>query len=426
MKLVSLYSEKLCTPENAISLIEPGDEILVPLAAAEPTSLIETLYRYDKLERNSLYQMLSFRRPQEIDKDKLKVISMFLGSSDRHLYANKTVALLPNHFSQLPRILRERLRQLVIITQVSPIDGDGYFSLGTNCDYTGALLKHAKKIIVQVNEYMPRTYGKNQVHVSEVDAIVELHEPLVETGQVIITEKDKKIGETIAGFVKDGDTIQIGLGAIPSVVMDYLQEFRDLGFYSEIITDKFVDLYNSGAITNRLKPIHQHVSTATLALGTKRLYEFLHENRDIYMLPVDQSNDVREIAKHDQFVSINGAIEIDFLGQCNSEVINGKYYSSSGGQGDFTKGVTMCKEGRGVICLHSTTKNEEVSKIVPALCDNAAVTTSKNDIDYVVTEYGYAQLKGKTISERTAALINIAHPKFRDQLTFEAKKMGYL
>lgn len=426
MKLLSMYSEKLTSAEKAVQLIEPGDEIVVPLGVGEPDSLLRALFVNEKLNNNSLYQMLTMRKMEEIIPDQLKVVSMFLGGVDRSFYANGLIDLLPNHFSNVPRILKDRLTQPVIFARVSPLDGDGYFSLGTNCDYTAPLLKYAKTIIVEVNELMPRTFGKNRIHLSEVHAIIEDHQPLPEVGKITITNKDERIGKIITNFIQDGDTIQIGIGAIPNVVMGYLKHYKDLGFYSEMLPEMFVDLFESGAVTNRLKPIHQHISTATFAFGTERLYRFIHENPHIYMLPVNETNDVRQIAKFDQFVSINGTVEVDFLGQCNSEVVNGTYYSSTGGQGDFSKGATLCNDGRGIICLHSTTKDESISKIVPTLSNKSVVSTSKNDVDYIVTEYGYAHLKNKTVSERTKALIRIAHPKFHDSLTFEAKKMGYI
>lgn len=425
---LSTYDEKVMGADDAVKLIEPGDSIVVPISAGEPPSLVDALFEYEGLQNNTLYQMLSLREKdaKAVDKNKLHVISMFLHGKERNDYANKELDLLPNHFSNLPKMLRKRVQQPVIMAQVSPIDDEGYFSLGTNCDYIVRLLDSAKMIILQVNEHMPRTYGKNQIHLSQVDAIVEQNTPLPEINSPDPTDKDRKIGQYIAELIKDGDTIQIGFGAIPNVVIDFLQNYQDLGIYTEVFPDKIVDLYESGAVTNRYKPIYKGISTATFALGTKRLYQFMHENPEIFMIPVDESNSISKIAQFENFVSINSAVEVDFYGQCNSEVIQGKYYSSTGGQADFSKGVTLCKNGRGIICLHSTTKDESISKIVPTLCNKAVVSTSKNDVDYVVTEYGVAHLSYKTISERTKALINIAHPKFRDQLTYEAKKLGFL
>lgn len=427
MLMLSTYDEKVMNAENAMRLIQPGDQIVVPIAAGEPPVLLDAIYDYEGLDHNTLYQMLSLRKLKIIeDKSKLQVVSMFLHGDDRKEYANQQIELLPNHFSNLPRILNNRLNEIVIMAQVSPMDDEGYFSLGTNCDYTSRLVTKAKSIIVQVNENMPRTYGKNQIHLSQVNGIVESNSPLPETGQPQLSEEDREIGQHVADLIKNGDTIQIGFGAIPNAVMEYLRDYRDLGIYTEMFPDKLVDLYESGAVTNRYKPFYKGVSTATFALGSRRLYQFMHENPDLYMIPVDESNNVVQIAQLEQFVTINSTVEVDFMGQCNSEVVKGRYYSSSGGQGDFSKGVTMCKGGRGIICLHSTTKDGSISKIVPKLCENAVVTTSKNDVDYVVTEFGVAHLRDKTISERAKALIEIAHPKFREQLAFNARKLGFI
>ncbi|MEB1809241.1 MAG: 4-hydroxybutyrate CoA-transferase [Bacillaceae bacterium] len=426
MLMLSTYQEKVMSANKAVQLIQPGDEIIAPIAVGEPPALMEALMEYEGLENNTLYQMLSLRKVVPLAKEKLRIVSMFLNSHEREAYAKQMIDLLPNHFSNLPKILKTRVKNPIIIAQVSPIDNEGYFSLGTNCDYTATLVNHAKAIIVEVNDHMPRTYGKNQIHLSQVKAIVEHTSPLTETGKPIISEKDKAIGRNIANLIKDGDTIQIGFGSIPNAVMEHLKDFRNLGVYTEMFPDSLVDLYESGAITNQNKPFYKGISTATFAFGSKRLYQFMHENPALCMIPVNESNSIKQIAQFDQFVTINGTVEVDFLGQCNSEVVKGNYYSSSGGQSDFGKGVTLCRDGRGIICLHSTTKDEKISKIVPYLHDKSVVTTSKNDVDFIVTEYGVAHLRNRTISERTRALIDISHPKFREELTFMAQRMGYL
>ncbi|WP_216827678.1 acetyl-CoA hydrolase/transferase family protein [Alkalihalobacterium elongatum] len=426
MLMLSTYQEKVMSANDAVRLIEPGDEIITPIAVGEPPALMEALIEFEGLDNNTLYQMLSFREVVPVAKDKLKIVSMFLNSYERAAYANQMIDLLPNHFSILPRMLQTRVKNPIIMAQVSPIDDEGYFSLGTNCDYTATLVNHSKAIFVEVNENMPRTYGKNQIHISQVKAIIEHTSPLAVTGKPIISEKDKAIGQNVANLIKDGDTIQIGFGSIPNAVMEHLINFRNLGVFTEMFPDGLVDLYISGAITNQNKPFYKGISTATFAFGSDRLYQFMHENPALCMIPVNESNSIKRISEFDQFVTINGTVEVDFLGQCNSEIVKGRYYSSSGGQSDFGKGVTLCRDGRGIICLHSTTKDEQISKIVPFLSEKSVVTTSKNDVDIIVTEYGVAHLKNKTISERTRALIDISHPKFREELTFTAKSMGYL
>lgn len=420
------YKNKLRSPEEAIRLIEPGDDIIVPLAAGEPPALLDALPSHTELHGNRLFQMLSLRPAPPTDPEKVKLVSLFLATGDRPGFHAGSIDLLPNHFSELPSLLRTFTDNRVIMASVSPMDEQGYFSLGTNADYTATLLHDAKVIVLQVNEYMPRTYGDNQIHISQAAAITEHHEPLPSLPDPILTEKDERIGRYIADLIQDGDVLQIGFGAIPNAVMNFLKDHKDLGIYTEMLPDKVMDLHEAGVVTNRNKPLYEGKTTMTFALGSQRLYKFMHENPDLYMIPVNESNDVRLISRFDNIVSINATIEIDFLGQCNSETIGGRYYSSTGGQADFARGVRMARNGRGIICLHSTAKNDTISKIAPALSLGSVVTTSKNDVDYVVTEYGIVQLKGKTIRERTRALIGIAHPKFREELEFQARKLGYL
>ena len=428
MSYRSAYTEKKLTPEEAVSLIKPGEDLIVPLSAGEPPALLEALPSHEGLRGNRLFQMLSLRPALEIAPERLRIVSMFLGAGDRPGFQSGIVDLLPNHFSDLPQLLRQVTEsdRRVVMATVSPMDEQGYFSLGTNCDYTADLASESRAVLLEVNEYMPRTFGKNQIHISQVTALIENNVPLPALPEPAVSENDVQIGRLIADLIGDGDTLQIGFGAIPNAVMDFLQDHRDLTIFTEMLPDKVVDLYRAGVISGRHNALAPGKMTTTFALGSSKLYEFMHENRDLAMMPVDETNDLRIIAAHDSIVSINATVEVDFLGQCNSETIGGRYYSSTGGQSDFAKGVRMAKNGRGIICLHSTAKRGAISKIVPVLPPGATVTTSKNDVDMIVTEFGCAQLKGKTIRERTLALIGIAHPAFRDELLFEARKMGYL
>ena len=428
MSYRNAYTEKMLTPAEAVRLIAPGDDIIVPLTAGEPPALLDALPGHEGLSGNRLFQMLSLRPALPIAPERLRIVSLFLGAGDRPGFHAGTIDLLPNHFSDVPALLRQMTRadQRVVMATVSPMDEQGYFSLGTNCDYTGEFALTSKTVLLEVNEHMPRTYGKNQIHISQVTALVENYVPLPTIPEPTVTENDITIGRTIADLIQIGDTLQIGIGAIPNAVMDFLKGHRDLTIFTEMLPDKVVDLYQAGVITGSHNALAPGKMTTTFALGSSKLYEFLHENRDVALLPVDQTNDLRNVAKHDNIVSINSTVEVDFLGQCNSEAVGGRYYSSTGGQSDFAKGVRLAKNGRGIICLHATAKRGGISKIVPVLPPGAPVSTSKNDVDMIVTEYGCAQLKGKTIRERTLALIGIAHPKFREQLHFEARKMGYL
>jgi acyl-CoA hydrolase len=429
MSFQGLYREKLCTAEEAVRIVEPGEAVVFPITPGEPAALKEALVTNERLHGNSLYRMLPGSPVLAVEQEIIKQISIFISGFDRKSFAEGSTDLLPNHFSDIPSLIKLGTSNTnrVLMATVSPMDDDGYFSLGTSISYFGDLLDSAKTIILEVNKNMPRTFGEqNTIHISRVKAIVEHDYDLPSAANPVLTDKDRKIGQTIADLIQNGDTVQIGFGSMPNAVIEYLSGHRDLGIHTEMLPDKVVDLYEQGVITNAYKKLHKGKSVATFAYGTKRLYDFMDNNKDILMLPCNVTNDLRNLAQLDNLVSVNSTVEVDFLGQCNSETINGKYYSSTGGQADFAKGVRMSEHGRGIICLYSTAKNDTISKIVSALPQGAVVSTSKNDVDIIVTEYGKAELKGKTVQGRTEALIRIAHPNFREQLTFEAVQRGFL
>lgn len=422
-----LYEEKRASSANdAVSIIKENEDIVVPLGNGSPRTLYQALETHDGLKNCRLYQLLSFNEIIDVSPDKLKIISMFLTGIERKAYREGKIDLLPNHFSDVPRLLQEVTNRPTIMATVAPMDEEGYFSFGTNSDYVVPLLPYAGKIILEVNEHMPRTIGSNKVHINDVTALIEHNEPLVETPVIPYNETDEKIGQHIAQLISNGDVLQIGIGGIPNAIMNHLVDYRNLTIYTEMLPDRIIDLYEKGALTNENNQLAKGKMTATFAYGTQKLYDFIHENDAVCLFPVNQTNDPRMISKHENLVSINSTVEVDFYGQCNSETIGTYYYSSTGGQGDFSIGTRLSNSGKGIICLHSTAKNGEVSKIRPTLTLGSVVTTSKNDVDYVVTEYGVAKLRGKTIRERTNELIQIAHPKFREELTFEAKKLGFL
>lgn len=429
MSYQEIYRAKCCTAEEAVQLIEPGEAIILPINPGEPPALLEALPSNYRLHDNKLFRMLSGYPILNVNQERIRQISQFLGAFERKAFSEGIIDLLPNHFSDIPLLLKLSTAptKRVIMSTVSPMDEEGNFSLGTSISHIGPLFGDAKSIILEVNKNMPRTFGEqNQIHISQVTALVENNYELPSLSNPILSDKDMKIGQTIADLINNGDTIQIGFGSMPNAVIEYLKGHRDLGIHTEMLPDKVVDLYENDCITNMNKNFFKGKTVATFALGSRKLYDFMDNNKDIHMLPCNVTNDPRNIAQLDNLVSINSTVEVDFLGQCNSEMVKGKYYSSTGGQADFAKGVRMTENGRGIICLYSTAKNDTISKIVSALPQGAVVTTSKNDVDIVVTEYGKAELKGKTIQDRTEALIKIAHPKFRDQLTFEAVQRGFL
>ncbi|WP_078391758.1 acetyl-CoA hydrolase/transferase family protein [Shouchella patagoniensis] len=418
--------KKAATAIDVLRHIKKESDIVVPIAVGEPRTLIEALPTYTGLEGNRLYQMLSLWPVITIEQDRLRIISMFLGSEERKAFREGKLDLLPNHFSDVPALLKEIVRSPVVMAQSSPMDEQGYFSLGTNADYVMSLISSGATVLLEVNNQMPYTYGENHIHLTQVMSFFESDCALPTAPPMPSRASDKKIGSFCADLIEDGSVIQIGFGAIPNAIMDDLHNHRHLTIHTEMIPDKIVDLIESGAVTNEHNPFSPGCMTATFAYGSKKLYSFMNQNEKVHLLPVERTNDSYQLSKIEQLITINAALEVDLLGQCNAEVISGKYYSSTGGQSDFGIGARKASRGRGIICLHASAKDGTISKIVPRLSEGAVVTTSKNDVDYVVTEYGVAKLRGKTVSERTTALIAIAHPQFREELKQEAERMGFL
>jgi acyl-CoA hydrolase len=357
--------------------------------------------------------------------DRLRHISYFLSPVTRPAFAKGECDLVPAHFSEMPLLLRRELKRPIVVAAASPPDRHGYVSLGTNADYTARFIGRAP-IFLEVNPNMPRTFGENSLHLSQVVGWTEADYPLVDVAPPALTELDRLIAGFVAPRVPNGATIQAGIGAIPNAILGLLRDHRDLGLHTELISDGVMDLFESGALTGTRKVNRPGKLIATFALGTRRLYDFLHDNSAVEFLPVDWVNDSRVIGREKCFVSINATVEVDLLGQCNSEMVAGRYHSGSGGQTDFARGAMYSERGMGFVVLHSTTGDESISRIVSHLCPGAPVTTMKNTVDHVVTEYGVAELRGRSIAQRAQALIRIAHPKFRPALRAEARAIGYL
>jgi acyl-CoA hydrolase len=307
---------------------------------------------------------------------------------------------------------------------VSPPDAHGYFTLGTNADYTASFIGEIP-FFVEVNAQMPRTNGRNQIHASQVVGWCTADYPLVESAPPEPNDVDHRIAELVAERIPHGATIQAGIGATPTAVLRALGDHRDLGVHTEVLSDPMIDLIECGAVTGVHKVRMPSKVVTTFALGTRRLYDFLDEHLAVEMLPVDWVNDPRVIAQQPRMVSINATIEVDFLGQCASETIGGRYWSGSGGQAEFARGAMYSDGGQGFVVLPSTARGGTVSRIVSSLAIGSVVTTQKNTVDKVVTEFGVAELRGRSIRERTRALISIAHPDFRAELTRQASELGY-
>ncbi|WMJ85241.1 acetyl-CoA hydrolase/transferase C-terminal domain-containing protein [Oscillospiraceae bacterium MB24-C1] len=303
------------------------------------------------------------------------------------------------------------------------MDRHGYFSFGLVASECVELVSRAKYVFLEVNRNMPRLFGNNIIHISQATAICEHDAPISTLSPPLVTEKDKTIGQLIAQYISDGSTIQLGIGGVPSAVANCLYDKKDLGIHTELFMDSMVDLIEAGVVTNLKKSINTGKTVAAFAWGSQRMYDFLHNNVSVEMMPVSYVNNPYTIAQIENFVSVNSCLEVDLLGQVCAESIGSIHFSGSGGQVDFVRGCNMSLGGKSFIAMPSTAKNNTISKIKPILTPGAAVTTGKNDVDYIVTEYGVAHLRGRTAGERAKELIKIAHPKFQEELLHETKRM---
>ncbi|MEL6890103.1 MAG: acetyl-CoA hydrolase/transferase C-terminal domain-containing protein [Actinomycetota bacterium] len=416
-------------PADVLAHISDGTQLIVPLANGEPTAVmdaIEAAAAAGDVDQIRVHQMHAIHdRPYlrgEYDT-RLKHVAYFLSHVTRPQFREGHVALVPAHFSEVYQLMRTRVEDPLVIAAASPPDRHGYFSLGVSADYVASFIGRAR-FFLEVTDAMPRTFGRNQVHVSQVEGWCRSDRPLVSVDPVEPDELDKRIAAHVAERIHDGSTIQTGIGAIPNAIMAELSGHRDLGVHTELLSDGVVDLMEAGVVNGTKKRLNRTKTVATFALGTERLHDFLHENTAVELHAVRYVNDPRIIAQETDFVSINATLTVDFLGQCASETIDGRYYSSSGGQNDFARGAMYSDGGQGFVVLHSVTSNGR-SRIVPQLPAGDVVTTPKNTVDKIVTEWGVAELRGRTIRERTAALIAIAHPDHRVELQAEAEKLHY-
>src|SRR3954452_16381962 len=413
-------------PEAVLEHVKPGADIIMPNANGEPVKVVDALEEHaEDLQDVRIHQMHALRERRYINGefgDHLRYVSYFLAPASRKAYLAGKCDLVPNHFSEVPDLLRRHTKCSLVIAAASRPNKHGYFSLGTNCDYTASLIGRAP-FFLEANAKMPRTFGANQVHISQVVGWTEVDYPLVQAHAVEPTDKDRAIAALVAERIPDGATIQAGIGGMPNALLAILKGHRDLGVHTELLSDGVIDLVESGVITGTRKVLRRGKIVATLALGSTRLYDFLHENSAVDFAPVEWVNDPRVIAREPNFIAINATTEVDFYGQCASETVAGRYYSSSGGQYDFSRGAMYSEGGQGFIVLQSATRDGAMSKIRPTLTPGSVVTTSKNTVDKIVTEYGIAEMRGRTVSERARALISIADPKFRDELSAAAREM---
>lgn len=421
------YESRRTSADAAVAGISSGANIAMGMAAAEPPALLGALARRVEaggLENLKLWYFHSVEHAartllREDLLDRVRPHCMFLSAVERELIRRSPdglspIEFVPVAFSESSRLLSERVELDAFVIAVSPMDRHGWFTFGTSNDYATTAARSARWLIVEVNPNMPRVFGESMLHVSEVDAIVEHEAPLLEFAPPESGPEDLTIARTVAGMIDHGSCLQMGIGALPNAVCSMLRSHEDLGIHTELMTPALAGLIECGAVTNRRKATYPGRSVFTFALGDRAFYDFLDDNPSMHSAPVQIVNDPRHIAKNERVVSVNATLEVDLGGACNSEHMLGRQYSGSGGQLDFVRGACASKGGKSIIACRSTAKNGALSRIVPRL--HGPVTTPRNDTHIVVTEYGWADLKGKTLRERAEALVAIAHPKFRDEL----------
>jgi len=427
----TLYRQKLTTPDKAVEVVKSGDTLFHGLAIAEPPALLGAAadrIRAADLKRISVYSLLPLTHAARTILapdlcDAVQPYSFFLSGHDRNLVKVGLNYFVPGYYHQLPRLITEFITIDVMVTTVSPMDKAGYFTFGTVNDYTSTAARRAKHLIVEVNQNMPRIFGDSLIHVSEVSAIVENHVGLMEIPAGAVGPADEAIGRMIAEMVPDGATIQLGFGGLPNAVGSLLGGHKDLGIHTEVFTSSMVDLIKKGVVTGRKKTLHPGKNVFTGAVGTKEMYDFMNDNPSLESYPVSYTNDPAVIARNDNMISVNSILEVDLLGQCNAEYLDGSQFSGTGGQLDFVRGAFNARGGKSILAFHSTAKKGAISRVVPRLDPGTVVTTPRMDTHFLVTEHGAVNLKGKSTRERALDIISIAHPKFRDELLREAENM---
>lgn len=428
MTVQALYLQKRTTAADAVRHVHNGDTIIVSTGVGEPPTLLTELStQRHSFQDVKVAQILALRKYAYFDPETVahvRHVALFYGPASRAGGQAGWVDFTPNYFSEIPvQIERGQIPADIVFSMASPMDAHGYFSLSLGTDYTMAAITQARAVVLEVNPHVPFAYGNCLVHVSQVTALVESSEPVFEVGLPTIGPVQAAIGKQVADLVEDGSTLQIGYGGIPDAVVVQLTDKHDLGIHTEMIGDGILTLVESGAVTNRRKNYLPGKMVATFALGSAKLYRFMDRNPMLEMHPSNFTNDPMLAGQNDKLVAINATLQIDLLGQCGSESLGSSPFSGTGGQSDFVRAANRSRGGKAIIVLPSTAKADSISRIVPVLSPGTHVSTSKNDINYVVTEYGVAQLRGKSASQRARELIGIAHPAFREELTAQARQM---
>ena len=431
MSAKTQYVQKRMSTADALRLVRDNDLILVPTGVGEPPSLLAELSEQRRSFRGvQVAQTLPLRKFAYFDPataEHVRHVALFFSGASRPGGQEGWIDYVPACFSELPVLIERGLTPVdVVFTMASEMNDDGFFSLSLAADYTMAAVSKARAVVLEVNPNVPFAHGNCHIHISQVTALVESEEALLEVGLPKIGPVQESIGRYVGELIPDGATLQIGYGGIPDAVVTQLTNKQDLGIHTEMIGDGILALVEAGVVTNRRKNYLPAKMVATFALGSKKLYQFMHRNPALEMHPVDFTNDPALAGMNDNLIAINATMQVDLIGQCGSETLGFTPYSGSGGQADFVRAANRSKGGKSFIVLPSTAKDDSISRIVPVLSPGTHVTTSKNDVNYVVSEYGVAQLRGKSAKQRAEALIGIAHPDFRGELREAARMMHLL
>jgi len=430
-KWQELYAKKLLTAGQLSRKFNSNDRCVSNGQVVEPVEILKSLAERANMGQveGIEYHILAPQKHQPyLDpgmSKKIHLNALFVSRPTIDLVWDGYADYLPSFYGEIPKNVPERGDIDVFVTSVSTMDRHGYFSFGAAADLS-ALHREAKRVFLEVNSTMPRVHGNCFIHISEVDFLCESKTPISEKYYGELTEIDCRIGEIVAREIPDGACLQLGFGQMPNAIVRALMDKKDLGIHSEMFTDGMMDLIEAGVVNNSRKSIHVGKSIASFTNGSRNLYDFLDDNPGIEFHPINYTNDPMIIGRNDNVRSINSCIEVDLFSQVCSESIGPKTFSGVGGQVDFVRGAKLSKGGKSIIAMKSTAKNGEISKIKAVLTKGAVVTTSRNDVDNIITEYGIASLRGKTCSERAKELISIAHPKFREQLEKEARGINII
>lgn len=426
---------KLVPEEEIFSRIHRGDRIFISTGCGEPQYLVNALVDYAQSHPKAFFDTEVFHiwtlgvAPYTDEKLKrnFRHNSFFIGDNTRKAINEGAADYTPVFLSQVPGLIRRRIVPVdVALVQTSPPDGNGNMSLGISLDITRASIENASLVVAQVNSNMPRVHGDTFLHMDDVDFMVHHDEPLLEYRTRVSDEIAQRIGKFVANIIQDGDTLQVGYGSVPNAILSNLRAKKHLGVHTELLSDNLVELMKAGVIDNAKKTIDRGKTVATFCMGKKETYEFIHDNPSIEFRTIDYTNNPLVIARHENMVAINSALQIDLTGQSTAESIGRMFYSGIGGQADFMRGTVLSPNGKTILTMQSTAENGKVSRIVPFLEEGTGVTLNRGDIRYVVTEYGVAYLHGKNIRERAMELISIAHPIFRPWLLEEAKALNMI